>query len=165
MTPLSLQQINKTSPYQVTKTDGEAYCFHANNGVDYDVSLIEEMMIGGCRAYQIIIAKVNDIKSAHDPNVRKVIFAIIDEFFNANNDLLLYICDSSDGREAIRNRLFLSWFEHNSEEGRFVIRTANANIEGSGFYAAIIIEKANPMIQSVIEEFDYASSCMTENKP
>ena len=79
--------------------------------------------------------------------------------------MLLYLCDDSDGREANRNRLFLSWFKKNADPERFTILTANATIEGKGFYAAIIVENRNPMLKSIIEDFETTASALTAGKP
>ena len=35
---------------------------------------------------------------------------IIIEFFRANPDILLYMCDNANNQQAQRNRLFLRWF-------------------------------------------------------
>jgi hypothetical protein len=37
---------------------------------------------------------------------------------------MLYICDTSDSREAARNRLFIRWFKQSAEPNRFTIRSA-----------------------------------------
>ena len=72
------------------------------------------------------------------PILVSTILAILNIFFEEHLDVLLYICDDSDGREANRNRLFLAWFKKHATPDRFTIRTANAIVEGKGFYAAII---------------------------
>ena len=39
---------------------------------------------------------------------------------SGDTEIMLYMCDTSDGREEIRNRLFLSWFEKHADKKRFV---------------------------------------------
>ena len=75
------------------------------------------------------------------------------------------MCDDSDGREANRNRLFLSWFKKNADAERFAIRAANATVEGKGFYAAIIVERRNPQLDAIIEDFEITAKALTEGKP
>lgn len=53
--------------------------------------------------------------------VRFTLFAIIDEFFHENEDVLLYVCDTSNNREAARNRLFIRWFKQSARPDRFTI--------------------------------------------
>ena len=78
---------------------------------------------------------------------------------------MLYLCDDKDGREAKRNRLFLSWFNKYADPERFIIRTASAIIEGKGFYAAIIVENRNPKVQAIIDDFEQVAKALTSDKP
>ena len=79
--------------------------------------------------------------------------------------MAVMICDDSDGREAKRNRLFLSWFNKFAEPGRFTICAANTIIEGHGFYAAIIVENRNPKLKAITEEFETIAQALTSDKP
>ena len=78
--------------------------------------------------------------------------------------MLLYICDTSDSREAARNRLFLRWFEETADPERFTIKTASATIEGQGIYAAIIVENRNPLTKAIIDDFEQTAQMLTEDK-
>ena len=49
-------------------------------------------------------------KSPRTPKVRETVLAIIEEFFIKNQAALLYICETGDGMQKTRNRLFRSWF-------------------------------------------------------
>ena len=71
----------------------------------------------------------------------------------------------SDGREANRNRLFLAWFKKHAAPERFTIRTASAIVEGKGFYAAIIVENRNPLLETIIADFESTALALTEGKP
>ncbi len=53
----------------------------------------------------------------------------------------------------------------NAEPGRFTIRTASTVIEGKGFYAAIIVESRNPLLQAVIHDFEQTAEALTNGKP
>lgn len=153
MKPFSILRINSKSPYQVTWAEGD-FEFYTANGLHYNISFMQEPPIGGCETYQIIISKLNNIHAPLDINIKGTILTIIDEFFLTNEDVLLYICDTSDGREATRNRLFLKWFEEAEQMQRFTIRTASSIIEGEGFYAAIIVENRNIKLQAILEDFE-----------
>lgn len=45
------------------------------------------------------------------------------------------------------------------------IRTANAEVEGEGFYAAIIVENRNPKLKEITEEFEQTAQMLIEEKP
>lgn len=109
---------------------------------------------------QFMLNKVGDDDSSYDPNVSTITFIIIDEFFTENDDVLLYICDTSDHREAGRNRLFLNWFQKAANPKRFVIRTANAVVENECIYAAIIVQRTNSSLNLILEEFEETAKAL-----
>ena len=165
MKPLSLEHINERSPYYVMLSPKDNYIFETERGIHYSISFEEETPIGGCDSYQFIIEKIDKVRSSHDAKVESTILAILDEFFAEHLDVLLYMCDDSDGREANRNRLFLAWFKKHAAPERFTIRTASAIVEGKGFYAAIIVENRNPLLETIIADFESTAQALTEGKP
>lgn len=155
--PLSTENINITSPYKVERLNDYAFVFHTHANVVYYVSFKEDMEIAGLDSYQFIIERKSE-KQGYDAEVKDSIIAIINEFFAQNNDILLYICDTSDGREAIRNRLFIRWFKETDIDNMFEIKTADAIVEGEGMFFAIIFKKSNPRYTEISNEFDEASA-------
>ncbi len=165
MIQLSLDTINEHAFYYVMLSPKGGYIFETKGGIHYTISFEEDTPIGGCDTFQFVIEKMEQVRSAHDPMVEQTILTIVNVFFAEHLNVLLYMCDDSDGREAHRNRLFLSWFKNNASPERFTIRTASTTIEGKGFYAAIIVENRNPMLESIIEDFDNTAQVLTEGKP
>ena len=152
MIQLSLETINEHAYYYVMLSPKGSYIFETEGGIHYTISFEEESPIGGCDTFQFIIEKMENVRSGYDSKVEQTILAIINEFFVEHLNVLLYLCDDSDGREANRNRLFLTWFKKNADPKRFTIRTANAIVEGKGFYAAIIVENRNPMLEAIVDD-------------
>ena len=139
MNDLSLDYINTKSPYLVKRADDGDYVFQTAKGVIYGIGFIENDPLGGCETYQLSISNQNKLHASYDPDVKNTTLIIVDAFFRENLDGLLYMFDTSDSREAARNRLFLRWFEESAEPDRFTIKTASAVIEGQEIYAAIIV--------------------------
>lgn len=165
MIELSLEQINAQSPYEVSYAPNGDFVFATGFGIHYLISFETEEPVGGCNTFQFVIQKLENQRSPHDAKVEYAILAILDVFFKEHLDVLLYMCDDSDGREANRNRLFLSWFKKHADPNRFTIRTAGAIIEGKGFYAAIIIENRNPLLETIIADFENTTQALTAGKP
>lgn len=163
MIELSLERINAKSPYEVRRVNG-VYEFRTEGGILYRIHFLPENPIGGCDTYQFAISKIDNVRSPHDPNISAITFIILDEFFTEYENVLLYYCDSSDHREAGRNRLFIRWFEKAANPNRFTIRTTNAEVEGQGIYIAIIVENRNSRLQAITDEFDATAAALT-NKP
>jgi len=165
MMQLSIEQINSRAGYNVRLSPYGEFRFETDLGIGYSISFEEEAPVGGCKTYQFVIKKMEDRKSPHDSKVEQTILAVLDVFFTEHLDALLYMCDDSDGREANRNRLFLTWFKKHAAPERFTIRTASAVVEGKGFYAAIIVENRNPLLETIIEDFETTAQTLTEGKP
>ena len=164
MIDFSLKHILDNSPYDITLSDA-GFIFQTDFGIHYRVSFDkEDIVLGGCDTYQLILHNVEHLRPAHDPKVEQTVLAIIDEFFRSNLEVLLYICDTSDGKEGSRNRLFLRWFERNAAPGRFSICTAKAIIENETVYAAIIVENRNPKLKEITTDFEKTAAMLT-NKP
>jgi hypothetical protein len=45
-----------------------------------------------------------------DSKIRNTIFSIISDFWEDYEEVILFVCDSSDGRSEIRMRLFDYWY-------------------------------------------------------
>ena len=165
MIQLPLDQINAQSPYEVSYAPNGDFVFATNLGIHYLISFEKETPVGGCDTFQFVIQKLENQRSPHDAKIELSILAILDIFFAEHLDVLLYMCDDSDGREANRNRLFLAWFRKHAAPDRFTIRTASTIIEGKGFYAAIIVENRNPLLEAVIADFEMTAKILTTGKP
>ena len=164
MIEFSLQHILQRSPYDITLSEDD-FIFETDNGIHYRISFDEEdIEFGSCKTYQFILQNVENAHAPHDPKIEATVLAIIDEFFRANQHVLLYICDTSDGKESGRNRLFLRWFERHAAPDRFTICTANAQVEDEIVYIAIIVDNSNPHLQSITADFKTAADALT-NKP
>lgn len=164
MIKFSLQQIQQNSPYEIVLSEGGDFLFVTDSDITYSISFTEEMFLGECQTYQFILRKIEETHSAHDEKVVKTVLAIINEFFRLNQNVLLYLCDTHDHREEARNRLFINWFQKHAEPNRFTICTAQTNIEGQGFYAAIIIENTNPKLDAIKEDFSFTAEILTNEK-
>ena len=164
MIEFSLQHILQNAPYDITLSE-VGFIFQTDNGIHYRVSFDEEdIVLGGCKTYQFILQNVEHARAPHDPKIEATVLAIIDEFFRSNQHVLLYVCDTSDGKEGGRNRLFLRWFERHSTPERFTICTANAKVEDEMVYIAIIVDNSNPNLKAITDDFNETAEALT-NKP
>lgn len=80
--------------------------------------------------------------------------AIIHEFFESTKAALLYICETGDSRQSMRNRLFEFWFNSSPRKFEFIFISANIeDAEGVQNYVAIISRLDNPQLKDVVSEF------------
>ena len=112
-------------------------------------------------AYQFVINNENQVPSPLDPKLRDTIFTMIDAFFAVNPDILLYICETGDGKQAFRSRLFMRWFNTYSGRDAYIMETAEVQEEETKNFAALIVQKSNPKLEEILSDFNETISILT----
>lgn len=153
--PLSLDSINRKAPYLVEQDCiTGSYDFVTDAGVQISMDFQDDFLIQSDTSYQLIIGNSNQKKSPRDHKLQKTITVIIEEFFNKNQAAMLYICETGDGKQQMRNRLFKYWFDSYEFNSRFSLYTTNIiDEEGAPNFAALILRNDNPRIVEVVTEF------------
>ena len=165
MVTIDLQRLNAASPYPVSRTRGGDYTFRTDTGVRYFVSFLEDDLLQNVSSYQIIIANPANRKSPRDPKLRDTILALVYAFFDSTESALVYICQTGDSRQQMRQRLFAFWFNSASRKDDYAFLSADVrDAEGQQNYAAVIVRLDNPAFQSVVREF-YSTVMTLRNKP
>lgn len=156
MAPLSLDKVNSVSPYEVQMVlSPNTYCFVTEYGVEIAISFDLDDILESGESYMFNITNVNRQRSPRDMKVRDTVISIIDNFFEVNSVALLYICETGDRKQAMRNRLFDSWFAYANAQEQYVIMVANIHdMEGVDNYAAMILRKDNPKFVDYVSEFN-----------
>ena len=101
-------------------------------------------------------------RSCNDEKLKATIFRIIEAFFAANPDILLYICETGDGRQSFRSRLFVRWFKNYAGRDAYVMQTAEVQEGKTRNFAALIVQKSNPRLKEILAEFDETISILTD---
>ena len=155
MEKLSLVAINAKSEYYVKKEDDEGtYSFMTDNMTEFFISFEKDDILRSGIVYQFGISNPQGKKSPRDHKVRITILAIIEEFFNKNKAALLYICETGDGMQKMRSRLFQYWFSvYNEKEEYLFLPQVVYDEEENENYAALIIRKDNPCFVELVSEF------------
>jgi len=165
MNSLSLHAINETAAYEVCKVGEDCYQFFTDYGVHCSVEFVLDDSLMSRETYHLIIVNVNHKKSPNDIKVRDTIITIIDEFFVQNNYTLLYICETGDRKQALRNRLFERWFSSCERKNQYTfVASSLKDDEGVENYAAIIVRNDNPDLSAIIAEFTTTISLLS-SKP
>lgn len=164
MKALDLNHVNRLTPYKVWTEDGCDYYVETNKGHIFVVGFMDDYSIWQTGAYQFFITNRNHQPSPNDHKLRDTILLLIEAFFAANPDILLYICETGDGKQAFRSRLFIRWFNTYSGRDAFIMKTAEVQEEGTRNFAALIVQKSNPRLAEIIADFDETVNTLS-NKP
>ena len=155
MKGLSIEAINQSAAYDVTASEEPNYFeFFTKFDVHYSVGFMKDDSLMQSEAYHLIIVNVDNKRSPNDIGVKDTVLAIIEEFFNQNIASLLYICETGDGKQSFRSRLFERWLSTYKKKADFTSITSSiVDEEGVTNYATIIIRNDNPQFTDIVSEF------------
>ena len=138
--------------------------FTSDYGVEYRIGFMEDYSIWPENAYQFLITNKNKKTSPNDLKLKETILIIIEAFFKANPHILLYICETGDEKQYARNRLFVRWFNESERKAEYYFRDVSICADGIDNFAAIIVQRNKPDIETIISQFDEFVSLMN-SKP
>lgn len=161
---LDVSAINVSAPYSVWNITENYYYFKTEHGAIYKVGFMDDDTIWDTGAYQFLIINENNRPSPNDPKLKETVFCIIEAFFKVNPDILLYLCETGDGKQASRNRLFVRWFREYASKHLYYFDTVEIEAEGIRNFAAIIVQKSNPDLENIVREFNEVVSTLN-SKP
>ena len=155
MEALSLAVINASAPYEVYWHEASrTYRFRSDYDVVLAIGFDDDDIIETAESYVFSIINVNNVPSPRDMKMRDTVMLIIENFFDMNQAALLYICESGDGRQQMRSRLFEFWFSTYRMKDEFLLMPVSIeDMEGVENFAALIIRKDNPRFIDVVSEF------------
>ncbi|MCU0469460.1 MAG: DUF6169 family protein [Arcicella sp.] len=89
-----------------------------------------------------------------DVKIPTTIASIFKDFFlRIPRQVVIYICDSSDTRQAARKRKFDQWIEAFKGEEFAKINSKIQDFDGVIYYNALIIKRNNPYYNEITEAF------------
>lgn len=92
-------------------------------------------------------------------------YPVIREGEGLNPDVLLYMCDNTNDQQAMRNRLFLKWFNTYEMKRKYFLLNEMILDEGVENYVSCIISLSHPRFDEVVNYFNEVISLFKANKP
>ena len=141
---LSLLSINSRSPYQVQSGNGYSFSFRTRFGHTYEVGFTEDYMLSDDGlVFQFFITCLDTEHPPKDSKVRDTITIILEEFFRNESVCLVYICDTHDGRQSARQRLFASWFSQYHLRDQYMFSEKCLRLDGIQYFVSLICRMDN----------------------
>ena len=94
--------------------------------------------------------------SSYDSKILDVVTVILEEFFSQEPTVMLYICDSTDHRQAARDRLYHLWFYDYARSHEMTLYSDSVTFRQVNYYAGILMRHDHPlhdMILSYYQDF------------
>ena len=154
MIDLSPNNINQTAPYKVISVGVGAVQFITDNSLIYEAGFSDDYSFMEENAYQFFLKEITGNSGPTDAKIMLTVGAIIEEFFTKNQSVMLYICDTSDGRQAARDRKFLTWFDIAENKKKYTLLHCTARFDGTGYFTAILIRNDNPDFDDIIKAYE-----------
>ncbi|MBN8823122.1 MULTISPECIES: DUF6169 family protein [unclassified Spirosoma] len=111
-----------------------------NNDVYEFVIRIEENIVG--------------INPPPDPLLPPTIAAIFRNFFKREGAVIVYICDSADGRQAVRFRKFNSWYSYFESKGSPLMKIdLEFDDNGHPVYTSLLLLANHPLFPQIIAAY------------
>lgn len=147
MEELELNRINANSPYIVELDFSTGlFKFVSDFGVSFSVAFEKDELLQSGESYQFALTNYEGTKSPRDSKVRETVMCIV--------AALLYICETGDGMQKMRSRLFSYWFSVYAENDDFLfLPQVVYDEEENENYAALIIRRDNPLFNDLVSEF------------
>ena len=164
MNRLDIEAINSRSPYDVY-SDNDQYVFVTDAGIEYHVDF-ELDSNPYYTAYWFNLANPEQTKSHGDKKIPQTVICIIEEFFRANPDIMLYLCSTANNQQAQRARLFLRWFNGYEQRQHYYIKAVEVKGEdNTKDYVALIVQRTHPQFDEIVARFDSEIAMFNEFKP
>lgn len=160
MSPLNLGYVNRLSPYKVWTENGRDFYIETDYGNLFKVGFMDDYSIWDTGAYQFTINNEHNRPSPNDNKLKLTLFRLIEAFFDANPDILLYICETGDDKQWLRNRLFVRWFNSYGLRDKYVLKTVEVMDGDVANFAALIVQKSNIRLNDILIEFDETISLL-----
>ena len=145
---------NLLRPYNYWESNGQ-YFFDTLSGARY-VAYFLDLSSFAENLYTFNFDRIQDgAPNNVDSNVFDTICAILQEFFFNHQNSMLLVCDTTDGREEARMRLFNSWFIRIAPEGLTKI-DRSGKAEEYNLFVSLLVWADNPMrdtLVSLLEEY------------
>ena len=153
MINLSSEEINLTSPYKVEWVGDNSFVFETRFGLRYNVGFVEDYTFRDRGVYQFYIVNLDNSHFIRDNNVKKTIQSVIEAFFSSEPTTMLYICDPSDNKQGVRDRLFRNWFKEYAFQGAYTLVNEKLKFDGVEYFASILLKNNHPEYSEIISSF------------
>lgn len=156
MVKLDLEGLNKTIPYPLAYSPEakDGYFFITDQKVQYTLYLIKVDLFSSDDTYEFAIHLDSGKPLSRDPKIREEILGIAEHYFKHNKNSVLYFCDTSDNRQAKRDRLFQRWLELAARKSDILsMRGVITEDDGVDNYVTLVSRVDNPNFDSVMSEF------------
>ena len=140
-----------------------SYFFQTKQEIVYEVTfkpsgyLFGEHTLLGNNTFEFSILVADNptgVVPSSDWLIPATISAIFFDFFQQRDQIVIYICDTSDGRASARNRKFNQWFDwYKGSTFLKIDMHLGRDLTGQTYFTAMILRTDHPLLGEVVAAF------------
>ena len=133
--------------------EGDKYLFLTDSGALYAAYFLDLSTLAP-DLYTFNFDRIHDgAPGVVDNRVFDTVCTILEKFFQEHRNSMLIVCDTADGREGARMRLFNSWYERIAPEGLLKVdRAGRADIYS--LFVSLLVWNDNPARERLVTILD-----------
>jgi hypothetical protein len=144
---------NSQLPYELFQ-EGLTYYFVNKHGIKYrayfaDISVYYPQFP---HTYSFSFEPENSSRHPIDNRISATIAEILKQFFAKEENAMIMVCDSLDGKEQKRRKLFDRWFEKYADDS-ILKYDASAPLEDYQLFISLYFKKTNPNKELLLQSF------------
>ena len=141
-------------PYEITEEADLTYSFMTRHGIVYHAYFLDYSGYHPAftNVYTFNIEPEKDTPHPIDKRIALTIIHLLRQFFSRNENAMIMICDTLDGKELKRKMLFSRWFMQYND-GNIQKYDASSASDGYILYVSLYIHRDNPHSRQLISAF------------
>jgi hypothetical protein len=142
------------SHFEIDEQSEMDYVFVNRDGIKYHATFypVSDLYPQLTKTYSFSIEPEDRKAHPIDSKIATTIVEILKRFFKNNENAMIMVCDSLDGKESKRRKLFDRWFDHFADHS-ILKYDASAPLEDYQLYLSIYFRRDNPNKESLLRAF------------
>ena len=157
-----IERVNEFYEYKYIGGINNLYGFKTDSEISYEIKFVPSGYIFADEhpakdfTYEFIISVLENSTGKNPPLDRKMpytIALIVQDFFQEYRNVGIYICDSSDDKQAFRFRKFNMWFNLLKGTGFLKFDAIIPEKDGVDIFTSLIMRTNNPNQKAIIDGY------------
>ncbi|MBC8154881.1 MAG: hypothetical protein H7Z72_18445 [Bacteroidetes bacterium] len=155
--------LDRVYKYTFAGGDFNSYYFTTVDNLTYEIKFVPSSDFFdaypdlGVDVFEMVISVADNPTGGRlkaDSSVAPTIFAIFEAFFLPHQHAIVFICDSSDGRQLVRHRKFGAWFYNKTATNDLIAKIDRKITDGDQIIMlSLLMNRLHPQLRRIVDMF------------
>ena len=147
--------LHSLNPFDVSEENPLDYTFVSRDGIKYHAFFnpVFHLYPQLLNTYSFSIEPEDNQAHPIDMRIAATIVEILKHFFQNNENAMIMVCDSTDGKEEKRRKLFDRWYDKYADQQMLLKYDASAPLDEYRLHLSIYFTKTNPNRDILLKAF------------